>query len=286
MRLSILSIIFLLWSCSPNKDKTYFELIEANDEMLSKPVMGDWLFTHKEKGQSLEQFVKSNTVKLTDTSNIIYLRPIGNFDSLQRKQINLLSEYLELFFQLKTVVLEDISSDVVPAPARRYVQSEQLLATYVLDSVLRKDFPANGIVLMGITELDLYPKPDWNYVFGLASYTNRAGVSSIYRLQDEQLTAQNFNLCLSRLLKVSSHEIGHMFRLQHCIHAACAMNGSNGLWETDHSPIRLCSLCQRKLHSSIGYDNLTRLKQLQTYFKRNKLSSELELMEKDLIGLE
>jgi archaemetzincin len=35
---------------------------------------------------------------------------------------------------------------------------------------------------MAITEKDLYPKPDWNFVFGLASYTEQIGVTSMYRL--------------------------------------------------------------------------------------------------------
>lgn len=195
-----------------------------------------------------------------------------------------MNEYLEIFFQLKTKTLEPISNDIVPSSARRIGNegNEQFLAGYLLDSVLKKEKPLNGIALMGLSEIDLFPKPSWNYVFGLASYRDKVGVSSIYRFQDEKLTSENFNLCLSRLLKTSSHEIGHMFGLHHCITADCVMNGTNSLSETDESTIRLCSVCQRKLNSCIKYDNKKRLIDLEKYFKRNTLIDEFELMKKDI----
>ncbi|MGE8553939.1 MAG: hypothetical protein ACN6OB_08375 [Chryseobacterium jejuense] len=49
---------------------------------------------------------------------------------------------------------------------------------------------------MGITERDLFPRPDWNYVFGLASYENGVGVTSMYRFANGHLTDSNFNECL------------------------------------------------------------------------------------------
>ncbi|WP_228457861.1 hypothetical protein [Chryseobacterium candidae] len=37
---------------------------------------------------------------------------------------------------------------------------EQILAGYVLDSILIKKKPKDAVVLMGITEKDLFPKPE------------------------------------------------------------------------------------------------------------------------------
>lgn len=281
-------LIFLLfltfYSCSQNKEDQYFDGIADNDVKLSKPVEGEWLFTHKEKGQSFEQFINSRHVVPTNNSNIIYIRPIGDFTTLQKKQIELVREYLEIFFQLKTKTLEKFSNDIIPSSARRigYEDNEQFLAGYILDSVLKKEKPLDRIALMALTEIDLFPKPEWNYVFGLASYRDKIGVSSIYRLQDEVLTPTNFDLCLSRLLKTCSHEIGHMFGLYHCIVADCVMNGTISLPETDNSTIRLCSACQRKLNSSIKYDNKKRLVELEKYFEKVKLNDATQLMKKDL----
>lgn len=281
-------IIILLCSCHSNKENQYFENIKDNDVALSKPVEGEWLFDHKEKGQSFEGFMKSKHIIPTADANIIYIKPIGNFDALQTKQIALVREYLEIYFQLKTKVSESISNDIIPDQARRIgnENQEQFLAGYILDSVLKKEKPLNRIALMGLTEIDLYPKPEWNFVFGLASYRDKVGVSSIYRLQDEKLTEANFCLCLSRLLKICSHEIGHMFGLHHCVEVNCVMNGTNSLSETDRNSIRLCSVCQRKLNSSIKYDNEKRLTALEKYFKDNNLSEELELMRKDFKSIQ
>lgn len=262
----------------------YFVDIKVNDVKLAEPVFGDWLYSRKEKGQTFEQFIKTKHVVPTKEENIIYLQPIGKFNSLQVKQIELVRQYLQIFFQLETKVLKDVSNDIIPNNARRIgdVGQEQFLAGYILTDVLKKEKPDKGVALMAITEKDLYPKPEWNYVFGLASYRDKIAVSSMYRMQKEA----DFNLSLDRLLKICSHEIGHMFGLNHCIEANCVMNGTNSMVETDRHSLRLCSLCQRKLNSGFKYDNVKRLKELEKYFKDNQLTSGIELMEKDLKSIQ
>jgi archaemetzincin len=135
---------------------------------------------------------------------------------------------------------------------------------------------------MAISARDLYPKPDWNYVFGLASYTDRVGVTSIYRLQEKTLTPENYTRSLTRLIAISSHEIGHMFSMWHCTYARCVMNGTNSLQETDAMPNRLCSQCQMKLHWNFQYDNTRRLQELTAFFYKNQLRSDYLLANRDL----
>ncbi|MEN2400933.1 Zn-dependent protease [Flavobacterium sp. MC2016-06] len=286
-KLSLLFLI-LLFSCNSKKEDPYFDAIKNNDVALLPPAPGEWLYEHKEKGQTFEQFMNSKHIVPTKEANIIYIKPIGNFTALQNKQIKLVREYLAIFFQLETKISEIASNDIIPKEARRIggEGQEQFLAGYILDSVLKKEKPLKRIALMGLTQVDLYPKPEWNFVFGLASYSQKIGVSSIYRLQDENLTEANFNLCLSRLLKVCPHEIGHIFGLHHCTAADCLMNGTNSLPETDVHTIRLCSECQMKLNSSIKYDNKKRLLALAKFFKDNNLTVELELMQKDLASIQ
>jgi archaemetzincin len=276
-------LIIALGSCSTNHD-SYFNKIAKNDIDLPKSKSGDWLFSHKEIGQSLMQFKKSNPLKPTETANLIYLKPIGNFTELQLKEIETTRQYLEIFFQLKTVTLNKVNNEVVPAGFRRIgpQQHEQLLATYLRDTVIAKEKPKNAIAIMGITEMDLYPNPKWNYVFGLASYQEGLAVSSIYRLQNKPLSEKNFKLSLIRLLKISSHEIGHIFGLKHCIYAQCVMNGTNSMLETDKSILRLCSNCQSKLNSSLKFSNEKRLKELICFFKSTGMKNDLMMLNSDL----
>ena len=212
------------------------------------------------------------------------MQPIGEFNDLQKKQIELTKEYLKIYFQQETKILPTISNDIFPKNFRRISKNgqEQILASYVLDSILIKKKPKDAVILMGITERDLFPKPEWNYVFGLASYQNGVGVTSMYRFSDGNLSESNFNKSLERLIKISSHEIGHMFGISHCLNANCVMNGTNNLTETDAHFARACSLCQYKLNSSLKYDNKKRLLELKKFFEENSFNAELSGTEKDL----
>jgi archaemetzincin len=276
-------LLLVVICCSCRKD-SYFDTVAQNDVKLNSPMPGEWLDQHKEKGQSFESFLKTKPAIPNNASNVIYLQPIGNFTATQLKQLELTREHLELFFQATTQTLHPISDAIVPKTARRngMENNDQLLAGFILDSILIHQKHPNAIALMGICEKDLYPKPEWNFVFGLASYRARVGVSSVYRLQDMAYGNGSANLCLERLIKISSHEIGHMFGLRHCIDADCVMNGTNNIEETDNNPARLCSHCQRKLQTLLRYDNIKRLKGLEDFCKRNQLEKERNLIGKDV----
>lgn len=276
-------ILIFIFSCQ-NKENTYFQSIAVNDVKLSRPHSSEWRYNHKEKFQTFDDFQKLKKIKPEAEKNIIYLQPIGEFNDLQEKQIKLTKEYLKIYFQLETKNLPTISNEIFPKNVRRISKNgqEQILASYVLDSVLIKRKPKDAVVLMGITERDLFPKPEWNYVFGLASYQNGVGVTSMYRFADGNLSESNFNKSLERLIKISSHEIGHMFGINHCLNANCVMNGTNSITETDAHFARACSLCQYKLNSSLKYNDKKRLLELKKFFKENSFNVELSRTEKDL----
>lgn len=278
------SLFILLFSCQKQK-KTYFESIALNDiKLSSSPKPGSWRYNHDEHFQTYNDFQKLKKIKPEPGKNTIYLQPIGQFDELQKKEIAFTLQYLKIYFQLETKVLPVLPNSIFPEKVKRISQEgqEQVLASYVLDSILIKRKPKDAVILMGITEKDLFPLPEWNYVFGLASYEDGVGVTSIYRFAGGQLTDSNFNKSLLRVIKISSHEIGHMFGISHCLNANCVMNGTNSLTETDYHPARACSLCQRKLNSSIHYDPKKRLSELKKFFEKQHLNTEFSLAEQDL----
>lgn len=278
------AILILLFSCRKQK-RSYYESIALNDIKLSSPPKpGSWRYNHDEHFQTFEDFQKLKKITPKPGKNIIYLQPIGTFDELQKKEIQLTKEYLKIYFQLETKVLPALPNRLFPKTVRRISKEgqEQVLAGYVLDSILIRRKPADAVILMGITEKDLFPRPEWNYVFGLASYENGVGVTSMYRLADAHLTQSNFNECLTRLIKIGSHEIGHMFGISHCLNANCVMNGTNSLTETDYHLARACSLCQQKLNASIRYDNKKRLTELKNFFEKYHLNSEFSRVQQDL----
>ncbi len=287
----LLILIPGIFSACNNREKdtfirsqsAYFKAAVKQDVPLGPPQEGEWLFTHQEKGQTFEAYKAAHPVKPTAAQAVIYLLPVGEFTPLQLEILQAVTAYNTSFFQLSTILLPSLPDTGVPASAMRQQTDGniQLLAPYLLDSLLRGKLPDDGIALLAISAKDLYPKNNWNYVFGLASYVNRVGISSIYRLQNKQLDTSSYQLCLSRLMKITTHEIGHMFTLHHCISARCVMNGTNSLAETDRTPIRLCTTCQKKLCWNFQFDSKKRLEQLIHFCRQHNLEAERMLLQAD-----
>lgn len=295
MKKSILFLIIIIFSSCKNdeikRDKKInipnYQKLALLDVPLGEPNDGDWLKQHSESGQTFGQYLEKNPVTVSEVRKVIYLQPIGTFTKAQQKVMDLNAEYICLFFGLKTIVLDPIEEDEIPKENKRiHFETEQLDASYIIDEVLKDELPNDGIAMMALTAKDLYPRPDWNFVFGLASYSKRVGVTSIFRFSETELTEQNYSKCLSRLVKTSTHEIGHMFTIAHCTHASCLMNGSNHLVELDSRPNALCSVCLAKLSWNIQFDNVSRLKKLISFCKMHQLDSDVLILQKQLEAIE
>jgi predicted Zn-dependent protease len=139
---------------------------------------------------------------------------------------------------------------------------KQWHAGQVLESMIRKGIPNDAYGVMAVTMGDLYPKPEWNFVYGLARLRDRVGVFSFVRhTPTGGQTAWRGHVAwreaqmLHRSLKTLLHEIGHMFGLKHCTWYNCLMRGSNGEGvENQLNYLHLCPVCLRKLHWNIGFD--------------------------------
>lgn len=282
----LLTLLFLI-SCK-KKQINYYELLSINDVKLEMPKPGEWRYNRKEDFQKFEDFQKIKKIIPSENQKKIYLLPIGKFSELEWKEIEKTRDYLEIYFQLNTQIIPEFSDNVVPETERRSFEGrqEQLNAGYILENILVKNKPKDASVLMGFTAKDIFPKKDWNYVFGLASYEAGVGITSIYRFHDGNLTQENFTKSLERTIKISSHEIGHMFGISHCLQANCVMNGTNSLEETDSHFARACSLCQKKLNASLDLTKTKRLLELQIFFEKNNLFLEKKRVEKDLAILQ
>lgn len=282
-----LLLLFLFFiSCKEENPKpkeislpNYTEL-SGLDEKLPIPKDGDWLKEHKESEQTFEQYIATKPVTISDKRKVIYLQPIGIFSSMEEKMLKLTAEYTGYFFGLRTVLLELIAADHFPRDKKRTLfETEQLDASYIIQTILPDKIPSDGIVIMGLTASDLYPYPDWNYVFGLASYSKRTAVTSMFRFEDYDFRDGNYSLCLNRLIKTATHEIGHMFTLPHCVNAECLMNGANHLVELDGQRNALCSLCLAKLTWNLNFNTLKRMKKMISFCKKHQLDSDAVILQ-------
>jgi archaemetzincin len=251
------------------------------DVDLEKPQPGEWLYNRQEPGQTFTEYKYAKPVKPGKRRRIIYIQPIGQFTPIQDSIVKYTADYLAIFFALETKIRTPVSD--VGIPARMHSEGQfQLYSPHILDSILSPTLPDDAVVMMAVTAMDLYPGPTWNFVFGQARLKHRVGVSSIYRFAIGEMDSLSYPICLDRLIKTSSHEIGHMFTIQHCIHGVCVMNGSNSLYETDSRPNRLCSVCLSKLRWNIGFDLQKRNHELKIFFEKHKLHLDYELASQDL----
>jgi len=143
---------------------------------------------------------------------------------------------------------------------------------------LRKRLPDDAFGLVAVTMEDLYPDPSWNFVFGLASLTERVGVQSLAR-QDPAFFGEPRpdgwqTLARRRATWTLVHEISHMFGLTHCTYWRCVVAGSNSQEEADRSPLHACPVCLRKLHAAIKFDPAAREDALAAMFGRLGIDDE------------
>jgi archaemetzincin len=251
---------------------------------LGKPESGDWLAQHREEGQSYRQYREGHPIRAGKDRRTIYIQPLGDLAKKQREIVNLTAEFMGDYFMLPVKILDPLPLSKIPADARRERgdSEEQLLTTYILNDLLKPRVPKDAATLIAITPVDLWPGEGWNYVFGQASLRDRVGVWSFRRFGDPEASDDAFRLCLTRTIKVATHETGHMFSMQHCIQLECNMNGSNNLPESDRHPMEVCPNCLAKLCYATSADPVARFKKLSEFCKANGLTKEAEFYENSL----
>jgi archaemetzincin len=249
-----------------------FEGMKKHALPLGRPEPGDWLNRHHEAGQSLAEFVASHPPRPAPPHDTIEVIPIGDFRPAQERVLKSTAEYLGIFYGMKVHVLGGVPRGAIPDSAVRFRSDlgwEQISTRYVLQDLLPNRRTAGAFAVIALTAEDLYPDSSWNFVFGQASPSLRAGVWSIFRFGDPEASSDAYRRCLVRALKTASHEFGHMLSLRHCIAYECVMNGSNHLDELDHRPIEACPLCLSKLVWSTGADPFDRAQRLHHFFASN-----------------
>jgi len=189
------------------------------------------------------------------------------------------------FFRMEVTVLPALDLPPARITSRRNPRTGQVqLLTGDILNLLERRLSEDAFALLGMTMTDLYPDPNWNFVFGQASPRGRVGVFSFYRydprFSGRVASADSRHLMLRRSCKVLAHETGHLFGINHCIWYRCLINGSNHLDESDARPLHLCPVDLRKLQWSVGFDVVERYGQLRDFCRQEGFDDEARWMEK------
>ncbi len=118
----------------------------------------------------------------------------------------------------------------------------------VLLAELRRQAPADGGRILGVTNVDLFI-PVLTFVFGEAQLNGPAAVVSTHRLAAEVygLAAQP-ELLFDRLCKEAVHELGHTYQLVHCPDDECVMRSSQYVENIDLKSAGFCNECRTSVY--------------------------------------
>lgn len=247
---------------------------------LPPPQPGDWQAEHIEEEQTFEAFVKTAPPPPDKSKRVIYLQPVEHFVPEQSPPLDILQSFMHAYFTLPVQVLPMLIQEEETFTTRfhQHTGTQQFLTSDIL-LALKHYLPVDASCVIAITMQDLYPDPDWNFVFGQSSVEDRVSVFSIVRHdpafygipRDEGYR----NVLLRRSSTVLIREIGRLFGAGHCMAYACSQNGSNHLQENDSRPLHLCPDCLRKLHHHIGFDIMKRYRDLYHFYRQVDFQDEM-----------
>lgn len=262
-------------------------------EDIETPEPNEWLdaMLDKTPDQCYQAFVSSRPNIPNMRQRTIYLQPLCSNDPAELEGAAfpqgawpswdaLESAVVRFYAPLLVKTLPPITiRELTPRPdSRQNSYGLQYNATQIMDALLRRNLPGDAYCTLAVTMADLFPRPEWNFVYGLARLQQRIGVFSFVRHTPDPESASaeaRQAQMLHRSMKTMIHEIGHMFGLRHCTWFNCLMRGSNGEQvEHQHNYLHLCPVCLRKLHSSIGFDVVQNYKSLLELFQAYEADGE------------
>jgi archaemetzincin len=229
---------------------------------LGEPGPGDWLSSFREPGQTLEEYAREVVNRKVPGRETLHIQPYADLRFLQANVVGQVKRHTATFFDTKVKLLRPRRLD----PAWFDRSRRQYDAGKVVAHLARK-VPADSLGLFGLAGSDLYGL-QLNFVFGMALLHHRAGVFSLHRYGTDQPALTR------RALKLSAHELGHIFGLKHCVFYKCLMNGTNSLDEMDGQPVHLCPVCLAKLRWNLRFDVVARYKRLAALYRELGLKPE------------
>jgi archaemetzincin len=131
-----------------------------------------------------------------------------------------------------------------PLPMQTYHFTRQQYNSTQLLEFLLDDEETEAFRILGVTAGDLCI-PILTFVFGEAQLNGKAAIISVFRPRgDAGGPTPTRPIFWGRLIKLSLHELGHTFGLEHCREDGCLMGFSSNLEILDRKNIAFCDYCQ------------------------------------------
>jgi len=254
---------------------------------LPPPGPYDWLAVRIEPGQTFAEYQAAPPFRKSEKHSTLYLCLFGDQSEAQRRILDLVREYLPLFFACQVSVRQQIPLASIPVKARRLNPasgSQQVQTGYILREILQAEQLPDALGYVGLTASDIWSERGPQFVFGEGNARQRIGVWSIFRNGDPAEGDAGFRMCLARSLGMFTHEFSHFLTFRHCTASRCLMNGSNHPQERDARPLHLCPVCLHKLCWNLQVEPVPYLTKLKAFCRQNHLDAETAWYEQ-VIGL-
>ncbi|XP_075253618.1 archaemetzincin-2-like [Convolutriloba macropyga] len=199
--------------------------------------------------------------KVPVKNRLIGLLPLGPFPpSIDIKHLmSLIGGWMSCFFMgYRVHSLPQITVKQFPHMITRYhnrTKKFQILSTSLIKLAVQyvSEREPKYQCLIVVSWHDLYPEEKMNFELGQGSSLYRCAVMSFGRFEPSSFQAGQSDLqhlttkIIWQFLKVSAHEVCHVFGMKHCSTFHCLMNGSVSIQQAMDQPLLLCPSCLRKL---------------------------------------
>ena len=165
---------------------------------------------------------------------MIGVLPVGTVSDLTLK---ILASNINAHLKLSSEILPFI----VPPEAALDRRRQQYDAAKMLQAFSVLVLPRFKKVV-AVCSQDLFV-PIFTHVHGEAQQGGRFAIVSLFRLRRDPLINEPAASFYERAVKVTLHEIGHLFNLFHCEDNRCLMHFSSTLDQLDATPIYFCRYC-------------------------------------------
>ena len=109
----------------------------------------------------------------------------------------------------------------------------------------------NGDKILGVVNVDLY-SPGYDFVYGEADVHCGVATLSTFRLISENPDGDaDEDLFEERVIREATHEVGHLFGMDHCKNQQCLMRTCTCVSEVDEAGNLFCNECEKKLKTNL-----------------------------------
>lgn len=131
---------------------------------LPKPKPGEWLYEHKEAGQTFDQFYTSGFHQVTPKQKTIYIQPLET--EVGPDMLEVFQKFLTAYFPGMSIKINDYinveKEREFESRINEYTNKKQYHAGTIL-TILKRKVPKDAYCVIACSMTDLYPRDSWNF---------------------------------------------------------------------------------------------------------------------------